>query len=760
VSQAEYQQALSLFSQGDYIQAREICASLARRYPGQPAIIELYGITLLNMGEYEPACEKFRQQIRLEKKDAAAHNNLSMALLAAAKPRESLKQAQKAIKLEPSLSQAHNNLGNAYKEMGELNKAREAYQRSLALGIKDPRVVMNLSETLYLLGEIEKAVELAEKAVHLMPEFAPAHKNLGVLYTQQDRLDEARKALSLAIELEPRDPDSYANMCTLEFALHNYAKAEEQIAKALKLDPHHAGAMDNLALIIESGRFDAAYQCLNRALAADQGNAAATAMIAYAKALEGFLSTARKLSKKALNLAPNDFDVMQTATKTLDLCDDTEEAESQWQKLIQQFPKQKEGYLGLALIRENQNLEQEARLLYRKAAELSPGDDRVNLNWSRFEEATNHVEKAAILLSQVSEQPAVLPEKRLLEAQLEFRAGNYEKTLGILQSLDVEETAPGGVFYHWHFDLGKVYDKLGRYEEAFTSYKSACEARKRFRFRRYEEHEDDSIINKMKGRTRKSKSVFTQTFIETHKKMGYEDDTAIFIVGLPRTGKTVAETLLCRHPQITAGGELNQFAEIVTILLEGEKLGSFPDGVPALDKFHFEYVGKEYIGKLRKRFTTAQRVTNTLPGNAFQVGMINLCLPRSKIIWIEREMRDACFEMYRKNFAREHEYTNDLGVLGEYYVLFNDLMEYWNQLFPGLIYKVKFEDILADTETQIRGLLDFCGLNWDDACLEQSRAEQGGLLGLTSIPTPEDTTGIWKPYERFLSPLFDALGEK
>ena len=254
--------------------------------------------------------------------------------------------------------------------------------------------------------------------------------------------------------------------------------------------------------------------------------------------------------------------------------------------------------------------------------------------------------------------------------------------------------------------------------------------------------------------------MFTQTFIEIHKDLGYEDDTPIFIVGLPRTGKTVTETLLCRHPQIAAGGELRQFSDTVTMLLEDEKLGVFPDGVAALDRLHFEYVGRAYIGKLRKRSKKAQRVTNTLPGNAFQVGMINLCLPRSKIIWIEREMKDACFEMYRKNFAKEHEYTNDLGVLGEYSTLFNNLMEYWDQLLPGFIYKVAFENILADPETQMRGLLEFCGLDWDDACLEASSAEQGGLPGLASIPSREDTIGVWKPYEKYLSPLFDALGQQ
>jgi Flp pilus assembly protein TadD len=757
VSQAEYQQALNLFSQGDYMRARDICASLDRQYPGQPALLELYGVTLLNLGECERACEKFRQQIRLERKNAAAHNNLSMALLAAAKPREALKQAQKAIKLEPSLPQAHNNLGNAYKETGALNKARDAYRRSIALGIEDPRVNMNLSETLYLLGEIEEAVKLAEKAVRSMPKFAPAHKNLGVLYTQQGRLDEARKALSLAIELEPRDPDIYTNMSTLELALGNDSEAEGQIVKALKLDPHHTGAMVNLELILESGRFDAAYKCLNRALAADPGNTPAMAVIAYAKALEGAIPGARKLCENVLKSAPIDLNLLQTAAKTLELCDDTDEAASQWQQIIERFPERKEGYLGLAQIRERQYREREARLLYGKAAKLAPGDDRVNLEWSRFEETANHLEEAAMLLGRVSEQPAVLPEKRLLEAQLAFRAGNHEKALGILQALDVAETAPGDIFYHWQFDLGKTYDKLGRYQEAFISYWKANETKQRRRLGEDDKHADKK---RFQGRTGKLKSVFTRAFIETHKNLGYEDDTAIFIVGLPRTGKTVTETLLCRHPQIAAGGELRQFSDSVTMLLEDEKLGVFPDGIPALNASHFESVGEAYIGTLRKRFAAMQRVTNTLPGNAFHLGMINLCLPKSKVIWVDREERDACFEMYRKNFGNQHEYTNDLGVLGDYFLLFNDLMAYWNELLPGFIYKVAFEGILADPETQMRGLLEFCGLDWDDACLEASSAEQGGLPGLASIPSREDTIGVWKPYEKYLSPLFEALGQQ
>ena len=87
-------------------------------------------------------------------------------------------------------------------------------------------------------------------------------------------------------------------------------------------------------------------------------------------------------------------------------------------------------------------------------------------------------------------------------------------------------------------------------------------------------------------------------------------------------------------------------------------------------------------------------------------------------------------------------------------------MEYWDQLLPGFIYKVKFEDILVDMETQIRGLLNFCGLDWEDACLDESCIENKGSYEFTSMPAPENTTCIWKPYEKHLSPLFSALEKK
>jgi len=151
-------------------------------------------------------------------------------------------------------------------------------------------------------------------------------------------------------------------------------------------------------------------------------------------------------------------------------------------------------------------------------------------------------------------------------------------------------------------------------------------------------------------------------------------------------------------------------------------------------------------------------ITNTLPGNIKMIGMINLCLPQAKIIWLDRELNDTCFEIYKQDFAEGHGYSNDLKILGEHARMVYDLMEYWDQLLPGFIYRLKFEDLISDPQQQIPRLMNFCGLGWKGAQQENSPDSGANEFSdIDSIPTLENVIGVWKPYAKYLAPLFDAL---
>jgi hypothetical protein len=181
-------------------------------------------------------------------------------------------------------------------------------------------------------------------------------------------------------------------------------------------------------------------------------------------------------------------------------------------------------------------------------------------------------------------------------------------------------------------------------------------------------------------------------------------------------------------------------------MLQGKTGGSYPEAARDVDSKLFRETGIEYQRRLKERFGAAATVTNTNPGNADFIGMIRMCLPDAKIILCRRSAKDNCMEIFRKDYTLGHLYSFDPDVLCEYFRMETNFMEQWIQLLPGFIHVVQFEDLVRDPEKEIRALVEFCGLPWNDACLDTG-----------SLPSPEQVIGVWKNYGEYLKPMFDKL---
>jgi hypothetical protein len=235
----------------------------------------------------------------------------------------------------------------------------------------------------------------------------------------------------------------------------------------------------------------------------------------------------------------------------------------------------------------------------------------------------------------------------------------------------------------------------------------------------------------------------------------------IFVLGMPRSGTTLTEQIIASHPQVHGAGELPYLMEIAR-----RDIGSgsvFPNNLHSLDRMKLTAMAAEYVTRLQRRAPGMRHITDKMPSNFYAVGLIHLMLPNARIIHVKRNPVDTCLSCFTQPFSSEQNYTFDLAELGRYYVDYFRLMQHWREVLPtGAFLDVQYEDIVADKEVQARRIIEYCGLEWNDACLDfhkNKRAVQTASAVQVRQPIYQSSVERWRKYERFLGPLLDALGD-
>ena len=230
----------------------------------------------------------------------------------------------------------------------------------------------------------------------------------------------------------------------------------------------------------------------------------------------------------------------------------------------------------------------------------------------------------------------------------------------------------------------------------------------------------------------------------------------IFIVGLPRAGSTLIEQILSSHSQVEGTAELPDIPALVY------KTGPYPAAVLKLGRDERGALGREYLKRAGvQRRTDRPYFIDKLPNNWLFVPFIQLILPNAKIIDARRHPLAGCFSNFRQQFARGQDFTYDLADLGRYYSDYVRLMAHIDALLPGRTHRVIYERMVEDTETEVRALLDFCGLGFEPECLEFHKTERAVRTASSEQvrrPIYREATDEWRAYEAHLGPLKDALG--
>jgi tetratricopeptide (TPR) repeat protein len=309
-----------------------------------------------------------------------------------------------------------------------------------------------------------------------------------------------------------------------------------------------------------------------------------------------------------------------------------------------------------------------------------------------------------------------------------------------------------------HFGLGNVKDRAEAYDEAFAHYAQANTLRKRLA-RQAGKNFDAAAHRRLVERMIKTCDA---AYFRRIAPMGRQTERPVFVVGMPRSGTSLVEQILASHPEIHGAGELKDIGRLSRVLSSRPGAGEYPECLAGLDRGTAENLAGDYLARLHQLNGTKARVIDKLPGNFLHLGLIAALFPRARVIHCKRDPLDVCLSCYFQDF-QALTFTFDLGDIGKAYVDYERLMAHWRSVLPMPMLEIDYEVLVNNLEGVSRRLLDFCGLEWNDACLafdRNPRAVRTCSQLQVRQPIYHGSVGRWRHYAAHLAPLQAELARR
>lgn len=605
----------------------------------------------------------------------------------------------------------------AHHGAGELDKAEPIYREVLQSTPDHPVALHLLGVISDQLGRGEAAVELMSKALDAAPDYVEARNNLGLALRGLGRDEEAIASFRRAIATNANFLEAHNN---LGITLQEQGKLEEAIAsyrQAITLNSGFAEAHNNLgAALQKSGKPEEAVASFQHAISLISDYAEAHNNLGIALEDLGQVDDAIASYRQAIAVNahyPEAHNNLATALKSQGMIG---EAISAYEQAIAVNSRYAEAHNNLAILFHEQGRLADAVTHYDKALGIDPNYAEAYRNRAsvgKFMSLGDDVQAMETAYA----NPDIRPEDKM----------------------------------HLAFGLGKVFEDLGDYARAFGLF-SQGNALKRASFQ--------YAIEAQAERFAALKRVFDEELFSRHLGSGHDDAAPVFILGMPRSGTSLIEQILASHPQVFGAGEMSVLNRIVETRFDDPTGARFPERLSSVTDDDLTRAGRSYVDEVRALAGGASLVTDKMPGNFRLIGMIKLLMPNATVIHCRRDPLDTCLSIFKTYFTDDLPFAFDLREIGQYYRLYADLMEHWHQVLPGFVHDVQYEKIVASQAESTRGLLEICGLEWDDACLafhKTDRAVRTASAAQVRRPIFTDSVRSSQNYGAQLAPLMEIL---
>ncbi|OOZ35950.1 hypothetical protein BOW51_09580 [Solemya velesiana gill symbiont] len=566
-------------------------------------------------------------------------------------------------------------------------------------------------------GNAQNAIQGLEKAT-LLPEPQPVYfKDLADTYAALGRIDSAANAYRSALNISDDYFEVHANLGNLLLDTEKTNEALIHYRKAVTLRPDIAELHDNLgnALRISDNPAEAA-QC----------------------------------HEKALQLKPQLYSAMVNKGLALIELDQLGDALTILEEAVEHLPQSAEAHVALATTLRMLNRPTDSLSCIDKARQLQPDDMTITL--AEFYTMLAFGNRAAA--------------ERILSTHKGLLGIDYNMTMAYAAYCETTDQRRTAVNYCQqlltnialkqrqrvaiHFQLGDLSDQLEQYSKAFEYYKTANDLNPSGYPRDDLKEKTDEII-----------STFSRENLRQMPRSSYDTDQPVFIVGTSRAGKSLTEQILASHPKISGINELKVTEKLISMV--EERAGRrFPDAMIDISREILDEIAETYLAQVSTRAVTeSRRIINTAPTNTEHLGFISLLFPNAYIIHLDRDPRDVCLESYFRNYKNEKWQRAGLLDHGFHYHQTYRLMAHWKNILDIPIHSIRYEELVQEPETTIRGLLEYLNVEWNEQCLDFYHPGKASINGLrvATEPLSKNSMGRWKNYAEQIKSLERELND-
>jgi tetratricopeptide (TPR) repeat protein len=614
--------------------------------------------------------------------------------------------ARELLHLYPSSGVAWQLLGLA---LARQNKdSLHALQMAARWLPEDAGVHNNLGNAFARFGRLDEAVAHFRRAVLLSPEFAEAHNNWGHALLDLRNPKSAALSFRRAIELKAGFAEAHDNLGSALLELGQPDEALASFRRAIEIEPQFYEAHNNLGNAwLELGSIDNALASYRRALEINPQFAEAHNNLGNALRGLGRLDDAEARYRRALLINPGFAEAYCNLGIALRLQGRTSEAQDSCRRALQIDPRSAATYAVLAESSADQGDFTEAENLFERAASIEPESPEIWAGITRMRKMT-HADEAWLAQA-----------LRIVGRGLPLR-----QEIGL------------------RYAIGKYFDDVQDFEQAFTHFRRANELTKRRRAP-YDGGQLTKIVDLVAR-------AYDESWVSRSRPNPLESARPILIVGMLRSGTSLAEQILASHPAAFGAGELTFWNSALAGYLECAL------GAEASDTVLWR-MAADYLRLLQRLSGDALRIVDKMPTNFPFLGLIHAALPNARIIHLKRNPADTCLSIYFQHFEATVSYANDLQDLAHYYTEYLRVMSHWRSTLPGhVILEVPYEGLVEQPEAWSRRMLEFVGLPWDPHCLEFHKTKRT-VITASKWQVRQTITraavGRWRNYETFLGPL-------
>ena len=618
---------------------------------------------------------------------------------------------------------------------------------------KNDDVLYMLAVCQRYLSKHSSALATLEKLKSLVPEHSRAFQETGHVYRAMNNAGAALNAFSRATQINPALAASFRaqiDILTATDRSHLTGQLKQQL-ESLEALPKPLVAVTDL---IAQGKLIKAEQLCKAFMQKVPRNIEGMRLLADIGSRLGVLEDAEFLLESAVEFAPDHTKARIDYIQVLRKRQNYQESLRQAKLLLDADPSNPQ-FQSVFAVESMQSGDYDTALsMFESILKILPEDPVTLTSRGHALKTQGQTEDAIDSYRRAIKKYAAHGEAYYSLANLKLFSFSDEE----IQAMEAQESNLGISHQsriYLNFALGKAYEDKSLFDKAFMFYERGNAFKKS-----QSRYKASDLTAEFKAQT----EVFDDAFIASHANTGFTSPDPIFIVGLPRSGSTLLEQILASHSQVDGTMELPNMLALAQKLRRGERMSAvnhYPGILKELPAEQFLEFGEKFIDETRVHRGSAPFFIDKMPNNFRHVGLIKLMLPNAKIIDARRHPMGSCFSGFKQLFAEGQEFTYGLEEVGTYYRDYVDLMDHWDKVFPGQVLRVQYEEVVADLDSQVRRVLDYCGLEFEESCInfhETDRSVRTPSSEQVRQPIYQSGVEQWKNFESNLDPLKQALG--